>query len=119
MFCRQLADIDNQVIAEVFGPKRYGRVRSTGSFVTPTKYFGSSSSQYMPSQSHSVQAQVELQVVRVKQQLQQEMDEKIATVQAEAAVREAPLQGKVDDMQSQLANIMKMLNKNPPQDPPY
>ncbi|KAK8996073.1 hypothetical protein V6N11_076322 [Hibiscus sabdariffa] len=114
-----MADIDNQVIAEVFGPERYGRVRGTGSFVTPTKYFGSSSSQYMPSQGHSVQAQVELQVERVKQQLQEEMDAKIAAVQAEAAAREAALQGKVDDMQSQLANIMQMLNKNPPQDPPY
>ncbi|KAK8992177.1 hypothetical protein V6N11_048272 [Hibiscus sabdariffa] len=110
-----MADIDNQVITEVFGPERYGRVRGTGSFVTPTKYFGFSSSKYMPSQSHSVQAQVD----RVRQQLQQEMDAKIVAVQAEAATREAALQGKVEDMQSQLANIMKMLNKNPPQNPPY
>ncbi|KAL4335846.1 hypothetical protein GQ457_07G004070 [Hibiscus cannabinus] len=37
-------DIDNQVIAEVFGPERYGRNRGQGSFVTPIAYFGSSSS---------------------------------------------------------------------------
>ncbi|KAL4280410.1 hypothetical protein GQ457_03G015460 [Hibiscus cannabinus] len=77
-------DIDNQVIAEVFGLERYGRVRGQGSFVTPTKYFGSSSSQYMPSQSRSVHAEVD----RIKQQLQQEMDAKIAEIQAQAAARD-------------------------------
>ncbi|KAL4271163.1 hypothetical protein GQ457_13G018930 [Hibiscus cannabinus] len=121
-FAVNMTDIDNQVIAQVFGPERYGRVRDTGSFVTPTKYFGSSSSQYMPSQSHSVQAQIEVQVDRARQQLQQqmqqEMDAKITAVQAEAATREAVLQGKVEDMQTQLAKIMKMLDNNPLQNPP-
>ncbi|MFQ6624625.1 hypothetical protein Gotur_004497 [Gossypium turneri] len=42
-------DIDNQIITEVLGPERYGRVRFQGSFVNPTQYFGSSSQQYMPS----------------------------------------------------------------------
>ncbi|KAL4313253.1 hypothetical protein GQ457_01G011320 [Hibiscus cannabinus] len=107
-------DIDNQVIAQIFGPERYGRVRDTGSFVTPTKYFESSSSQYMPSQNHSVHAQVD----RVRQELQQDMDAKIAAVQAEAVTSEATLQAKYDDVRTQLANIMKMLKKNPPQDPP-
>ncbi|KAE8690390.1 Purine permease 1 [Hibiscus syriacus] len=35
-------DIENQAINDVLGPERYGRVRCQGSFVTPTKYFGSS-----------------------------------------------------------------------------
>ncbi|KAL4291160.1 hypothetical protein GQ457_14G012080 [Hibiscus cannabinus] len=78
--------------------------------------------QYMPSQSHSVHAQVEVQVDRVRQQFQQqmqrEMDAKIVAVQAEAATREAVLQGKVEDMQTQLAKIMKMLDNNLPQNPP-
>ncbi|KAH1063826.1 hypothetical protein J1N35_028813 [Gossypium stocksii] len=44
-----LDNIDNRIITEFLGPKRYGRVRFQGSFVTPTQYFGSSSQQYMPS----------------------------------------------------------------------
>ncbi|MFQ6634329.1 hypothetical protein Gotur_010120 [Gossypium turneri] len=50
-------EIDNQIITEVLGPERYGRVRFQGSFVNPSQYFGSSSQQYMPSGS---QAQVEV-----------------------------------------------------------
>ncbi|XP_040954706.1 uncharacterized protein [Gossypium hirsutum] len=46
-----LEDIDNQIIAEVLGPERYGRVRFQGSLINPTQYFGSSSRQYMPSTS--------------------------------------------------------------------
>ncbi|XP_052478819.1 uncharacterized protein LOC105774926 [Gossypium raimondii] len=38
-----LEDIDNQIITEVLGPERYGRVRFQGSFVNPTQYFRSSS----------------------------------------------------------------------------
>ncbi|KAL4273659.1 hypothetical protein GQ457_13G012540 [Hibiscus cannabinus] len=72
----------------------------------------------MPSQSHSVQEQVEVQVDRVRQQLQQELDAKITAVQAEATTREAVLQEKYEDVQTQLAKIMKMLDKNPPQHPP-
>ncbi|KHG28252.1 putative inorganic polyphosphate/atp-nad kinase [Gossypium arboreum] len=56
-----LDDIDNQVITEVLGIVRYGRVRFQGSFVSPTQYFGSSSRQYMPS---SNQAQAEVQKLR-------------------------------------------------------
>ncbi|KAH1046429.1 hypothetical protein J1N35_037213 [Gossypium stocksii] len=52
-----LDDIDNQIITEVLGPERYGRVRFQGFFVNPTQYFGSSSQQYMPSGS---QAQAEV-----------------------------------------------------------
>ncbi|KAH1106354.1 hypothetical protein J1N35_010122 [Gossypium stocksii] len=51
-------DIDNRIITEVLGPKRYGRIRFQGSGLTPTQYFGSSSQQYMPSRS---QAQTEVQ----------------------------------------------------------
>ncbi|KAL4272890.1 hypothetical protein GQ457_13G027560 [Hibiscus cannabinus] len=72
----------------------------------------------MPSQSHYVKAQVEVEVERVKQQLQQQMYAIIVVVQAEAGKREAVLQGKVDDMQTQLTKIMNMLNNNPPQNPP-
>ncbi|KAK5846077.1 hypothetical protein PVK06_002345 [Gossypium arboreum] len=56
-----LENIDNRIITEVFGPERYGRVRFQGSSVTPTQYFGSSSQQYMPSDS---QAQAEVQRLR-------------------------------------------------------
>ncbi|MFQ6653454.1 hypothetical protein Gotur_024854 [Gossypium turneri] len=52
-----LDDIDNRIITEVLGPKRYGRVRFQGSFVNPTQYFGSSSQQYMLS-GNQVQAEV-------------------------------------------------------------
>ncbi|MFQ6651559.1 hypothetical protein Gotur_023837 [Gossypium turneri] len=38
-----LDDIDNRIITEVLGPKRYGQVRFQESFVNPTQYFGSSS----------------------------------------------------------------------------
>ncbi|PPS12164.1 hypothetical protein GOBAR_AA08495 [Gossypium barbadense] len=56
-----LEDIDNRIITEVLGPKRYGWIRIQGSSVNPTQYFGSSSQQYMPSGS---QAQVEVQRLR-------------------------------------------------------
>ncbi|PPS10989.1 hypothetical protein GOBAR_AA09654 [Gossypium barbadense] len=56
-----LENIDNRIITEVLGPERYSRVRFQGSGVTPTKYFGSGSQQYMPSGS---QAQVEVQWLR-------------------------------------------------------
>ncbi|MFQ6666292.1 hypothetical protein Gotur_032697 [Gossypium turneri] len=52
-----LDDIDKRIIAEVLGPKRYGRVRFQGSFVNPIRYFGCRSQQYMPSGN---QAQVEV-----------------------------------------------------------
>ncbi|MFQ6658544.1 hypothetical protein Gotur_027765 [Gossypium turneri] len=52
-----LEDIDNQIITEILGPKRYGQVRFQGSFVIPTQYFGSSSQQYMPS-TNQAQAEV-------------------------------------------------------------
>ncbi|KAK5825697.1 hypothetical protein PVK06_020555 [Gossypium arboreum] len=52
-----LDDIDNQIITEVLGPERYGRVRFQGSFVNSTQYFGSSSQQYMPS-ANQAQAEV-------------------------------------------------------------
>ncbi|KAL4297929.1 hypothetical protein GQ457_12G002640 [Hibiscus cannabinus] len=129
-------DIDNQVIAEVFGPERYGRVRGQGSFVTPTAYFGSSSSQYMPSQSRSINVEVD----RIKQQLQQEMDAKIAEIQAQTAARdaereaamaarkaekeatfaarEATLQQKYENIESQLAKLLKMMQKDQSQDSP-
>ncbi|MFQ6659942.1 hypothetical protein Gotur_028640, partial [Gossypium turneri] len=48
-----LDNIDNQIIIEVLGPERYGRVRFQGSFVNPTQYFGSSLQQYMPSGSQA------------------------------------------------------------------
>ncbi|KAL4317864.1 hypothetical protein GQ457_18G013130 [Hibiscus cannabinus] len=129
-------DINNQVIFEVFGPDRYGRVHGQGSFVTPTKYFGSSSSQYMPPQSCSFHVEVDC----IKKKLQQEMDAKIAEIQVQAAARdaereatiavreaereatiaarEATFQQKYENMQSQLAKIMKMMEKNQSQNSP-
>ncbi|KAH1064352.1 hypothetical protein J1N35_029339 [Gossypium stocksii] len=56
-----LEDIDNIIINEVLGLKRYGRVRFQGSGVNSTQYFRSSSQQYMPSGS---QAQAEVQRLR-------------------------------------------------------
>ncbi|KHG18422.1 DnaJ subfamily C member 10 [Gossypium arboreum] len=56
-----LEDIDNKIITEVLGLKRYGRVRIQGSGVNPTQYFGSSSQQYIHSRS---QAQAEVQRLR-------------------------------------------------------
>ncbi|KAG8490764.1 hypothetical protein CXB51_013972 [Gossypium anomalum] len=56
-----LENIDNRIITEVLGPERYSRVQFQGSGVTPTQYFGSSSQQYMPSES---QAQAEVQRLR-------------------------------------------------------
>ncbi|KAH1092027.1 hypothetical protein J1N35_019284 [Gossypium stocksii] len=50
-------DIDDRIINEVMGLERYGRVRFQGSGVSPTQYFGSSSREYMPSESQS-QAEV-------------------------------------------------------------
>ncbi|KAL4361372.1 hypothetical protein GQ457_04G011310 [Hibiscus cannabinus] len=129
-------DIDNQVIAEVFGPERYGRVHGQGSFVTLTAYFGSSSSQYMPSQSRSINVEVD----RIKQQLQQEMNAKIAEIQAQIAARdaereaamaareaekeatfaarEAALQQKYENMESQLAKLLNMMQNDQSQDSP-
>ncbi|KAL4302062.1 hypothetical protein GQ457_10G005060 [Hibiscus cannabinus] len=105
-------ELENQVIAEVLSLERYGRVRFQGSFVSPTKYFGSSSSQYMPSQSNSSQLEVK--------RLKQEMGEKIAQLQAEAATREALYKAREDaheekyqDLQNQLQAIKKMLQDNP------
>ncbi|KAK5771475.1 hypothetical protein PVK06_047679 [Gossypium arboreum] len=53
-----LDDIDNRIITDVLGSKRYGRVRFQGSFANLTQYFGSSLQQYMPSGNH---AQAEVQ----------------------------------------------------------
>ncbi|KAK8512197.1 hypothetical protein V6N12_031924 [Hibiscus sabdariffa] len=113
--------LDNQVMADVFDPERYGRVRGKGAFVTPTKYFGSSSSQYMPSQSQSVNAEMS----RFKQQLTEQMDhklvEKIAQLQAVAeakdAEREAEYQRRYQELHDQMQNIMNMIQPKPPQNP--
>ncbi|KAE8677222.1 Calcium-dependent protein kinase 17 [Hibiscus syriacus] len=123
-------DIENRVINDVLGPERYGRVRCQGSFVTPTKYFGSSSSQYTSSQSQSSQ----LEVSRLKQKLV-DMDQQMANMKAENEAREAATtqrenrkpgyskqyRGHVDfsskpwPMISPQANdlVKKMLNSNP------
>ena len=98
-----IADIENQVFAEALGPERYGRVRCQGSFLTPTKYFGSKSSQYMTSQSQSSQAEIQ----RLKQQLTQfqaEMEAKEAERErreAERAAREAEREAAYQNLQQQ------------------
>ncbi|XP_052483940.1 uncharacterized protein LOC105785698 isoform X2 [Gossypium raimondii] len=110
-----LDDIDNRIITEVLGPKRYGRVRFQGSFVNPTQYFGSSLQQYMPSGS---QAQAEVQRLRDQMvQMQANTDERIAQLKveaerkyeelqlqlkAEATTREAEQSKKYDALQLQL-----------------
>ncbi|KAE8697820.1 hypothetical protein F3Y22_tig00110610pilonHSYRG00558 [Hibiscus syriacus] len=77
-------DIENQAINDVLGPERYGRLRCQGSFVTPTKYFGYNFSQYMSSQSQSLQ----LEVSSLKQKLS-EMDQQMANMKVENEAREA------------------------------
>ncbi|MFQ6651288.1 hypothetical protein Gotur_023653 [Gossypium turneri] len=95
-----LDDIDNQVITEVLGPERYGRVRFQGSFVNPSQYFGSSSQQYMPSGS---QAQAEVQRLRDQMaQMQATTVEQITQLKAEAASREAEVQERYEELQLQL-----------------
>ncbi|MFQ6651289.1 hypothetical protein Gotur_023653, partial [Gossypium turneri] len=92
-----LDDIDNQVITEVLGPERYGRVRFQGSFVNPSQYFGSSSQQYMPSGS---QAQAEVQRLRDQMaQMQATTVEQITQLKAEAASREAEVQERYEELQ--------------------
>ncbi|MFQ6661244.1 hypothetical protein Gotur_029463 [Gossypium turneri] len=75
-------DINNRIITEVLGPERYVRDRFQGSFVNPTKYFGSSSQQYMSSGS---QAQAKVQ--RLRDQMAQ-MQSSFDQLKAEAAARE-------------------------------
>ncbi|KAH1046297.1 hypothetical protein J1N35_037081 [Gossypium stocksii] len=79
-------DIDNRIITEVLGPERYGRVRFQGSGVTPTRYFGSSSQQYMPSGS---QAQAEVQRLR----------DQLAQMQASTVEQIAEVQRKYEELQ--------------------
>ncbi|MFQ6659734.1 hypothetical protein Gotur_028515 [Gossypium turneri] len=93
-------DIDNQIITDVLGPDRYGRVRFQGSFVNPTQYFGSSSQQYMPLGS---QAQVEVLRLRGQMaQMQASTVEQITQLKAEAVSREAEVQRKYEELQLQL-----------------
>ncbi|MFQ6637053.1 hypothetical protein Gotur_013372 [Gossypium turneri] len=95
-----LDDIDNQIITEVLGPERYGRIQFQGSFVSPTQYFRSSSQQYMPSVN---QAQAEVQRLRDQMaQMQPSTVEQIAQLKVEAALREAKAQRKYDELQVQL-----------------
>ncbi|PPS14721.1 hypothetical protein GOBAR_AA05858 [Gossypium barbadense] len=78
-----LEDINNRIITEVLGPKRYGRVQIQGSGVNPIQYFGSSSQQYMPSGS---QAQAEVQRLRDQMaKMQASTVEQIAQLKAKAA----------------------------------
>ncbi|PPR89966.1 hypothetical protein GOBAR_AA30714 [Gossypium barbadense] len=117
----EIMDIDNRIINEVLGPERYGRVRFQGSGVNPTQYFGSTSHQYMPSES---QSQAEVQ--RLKDQIvqiQASTDEKISQLRAEAAARdaeaaarEAEQNRKYNELQQQLQSMMTMFHQfqNPP-----
>ncbi|GMI98292.1 hypothetical protein HRI_003498500 [Hibiscus trionum] len=121
-----MEEIENQVIVDVLGPERYGRVRCQGSFVTPTKYFGANSSQYMPSQSQSSQAEV----YRLKQQLSQfqaevaareaererkeaERDAEIARKEAEREAREAEREAAHQKLQERFEEMMAMLQNQP------
>ncbi|GMI65151.1 hypothetical protein HRI_000184400 [Hibiscus trionum] len=121
-----MEEIENQVIVDVLGPERYGRVRCQGSFVTPTKYFGANSSQYMPPQSQSSQAEV----CRLKQQLSQfqaevaareaererkeaERDAEIARKEAEREAREAEREAAHQKLQERFEEMMAMLQNQP------
>ncbi|GMJ00329.1 hypothetical protein HRI_003702100 [Hibiscus trionum] len=115
-----LDDIDNQVIADVLGPERYGRVRCQGSFVTPTKYFGAQSSQYMPSQSRSSQAEVnrlQQQLTQFKAEVEAREAER-AAMEAERATREAEREASYKNLENKFQELMTMFKQNPPQNPP-
>ncbi|XP_040964669.1 uncharacterized protein [Gossypium hirsutum] len=88
------------IITKVLGPERYCRVRYQGSFVNTTQYFGSSLQQYMPSGS---QAQVEVQRLGDQiVQMQATTVEQITQLKVEAALREAEVQRKYEELQLQL-----------------
>ncbi|KAK5771222.1 hypothetical protein PVK06_047408 [Gossypium arboreum] len=127
-----LENIDNRIIIEVLGPKRYGRVRFQGSGVTPTQYFGSGSQQYMPSGS---QAQPEVQrlrdqiaqmrantvekiteVQRKYEELQQQLRANAAEREATAAAMAAEQSKKYNDLELQLQQMMQMFQQS--QKPP-
>ncbi|MFQ6643564.1 hypothetical protein Gotur_018263 [Gossypium turneri] len=123
-----LEDIDNQIITEVLGPERYGRVRFQGSFINPTQYFGSNSRQYMPSASQP-QAEVQrlkdqmaqmqattIEVQKKYEELQLQLKAEAAAREAEAAVREAEQSRKYDELQQQLQDMMKIFQQS--QHPP-
>ncbi|KAH1090471.1 hypothetical protein J1N35_017728 [Gossypium stocksii] len=75
-----LDDIDNRIITEVLGLERYGQL-----------------AQYMPSES---QAQAEVQRLRDQMaQMQESTVEQIAQLKAEAALREAKVQRKYEELQ--------------------
>ncbi|PPR98674.1 hypothetical protein GOBAR_AA21993 [Gossypium barbadense] len=113
-----LENIDNRIINEVLGPKRYGRVRFQGSGVTPTQYFGSGSQQYMPSGSQA-QAEVQRKYEELQQQLRVEAAERevaVAAREAAAVTREAEQSKKYDELQLQLQRMMQMFQQS--QKPP-
>ncbi|KAK5819109.1 hypothetical protein PVK06_024069 [Gossypium arboreum] len=114
-------DIDNRIINEVLGPKRYGRVRFQGSGVNPTQYFGSTLHQYMPSGSQS-QAEVQRlkdQIVQIQASTNEQISQlraEAAAREAEAAAREAEQNRKYNELQLQLQSMMTMFQQfqNPP-----
>ncbi|PPS20456.1 hypothetical protein GOBAR_AA00108 [Gossypium barbadense] len=114
-------DIDNKIINEVLGPKRYGRVRFQGSGVNPTQYFGSTSHQYMPSGSQS-QAKVQRlkdQIVQIQASTDEQISQlrvEAAAREAEAAAREVEQKRKYNELQLQLKSMMTMFQQfqNPP-----
>ncbi|KHG08299.1 50S ribosomal L1P [Gossypium arboreum] len=83
-----LKNIDNRIITEVLGPKKYGRVQFQGSGVTLTQYFGFSSQQFMPSESL---AQAEVQRLR----------DQIGQMQANTVEQIAEVQRKYEELQQQ------------------
>ncbi|PPS01769.1 hypothetical protein GOBAR_AA18904 [Gossypium barbadense] len=89
-----LENIDNRIITEVLGPKKYSRVQFQGSGVTPTQYFGFGSQQYMPFGS---QAQAKVQRLR----------DQIAQMQANTVEQIA----EYDDLQLQLQQMMQMFQQ--------
>ncbi|PPS14168.1 hypothetical protein GOBAR_AA06422 [Gossypium barbadense] len=97
----EAAEIMEKLKDKRAGLERYGQVqfRFQGSFVNPTKYFGSSSQQYMPLGN---QAQAEAQRLRDQMaQMQASTIEQIAQLKAEEASKEAEAQRKYEELQLQ------------------
>ncbi|MFQ6659268.1 hypothetical protein Gotur_028217, partial [Gossypium turneri] len=96
-----LEDIDNWIITEVLGPKRYGRAQAEV--------------QRLKDQMAQMQVTT-VEVQRKYEELQLQLKAEAAAREAEAAAREAEQSRKYNKLQQQLQNMMKMFQQS--QHPP-
>ncbi|MFQ6645977.1 hypothetical protein Gotur_018844 [Gossypium turneri] len=98
-----LDDIDNQIITEVLGPKRYGRAQAEV--------------QRLRDQLAQMQASTDERIAQHKSEAERKYEELQLQLKAEAAAREAKQSKKYDALQLQLQNMMKMFQQS--QNLPY